>query len=212
MSGTADGAGGALDDAERALVELSAALAARETDALEAALERARAASRPGAVEEAILQSYLFLGYPATLNAFARWRELSGRKAGPAGPEEWDAWAERGRRVCRTVYGGQYDALRENVRRLHPDMERWMVVEGYGKVLGRPGLELRLRELCIAALLAVQDVPVQLHSHLRGALNAGAAPAEVDEALAVASGYMDDDARTVARATWERVRERARRA
>jgi 4-carboxymuconolactone decarboxylase len=47
-------------------------------------------------------------------------------------------WRARGQEVCRAVYGGQYPRLRENVRDLHPDMERWMVEEGYGKVLGRP--------------------------------------------------------------------------
>ena len=52
---------------------------------------------------------------------------------------------DRGEEVCRTVYGGQYEGLRRNVRDLHPDMERWMVVEGYGKVLGRPGLDPQRR-------------------------------------------------------------------
>jgi 4-carboxymuconolactone decarboxylase len=63
-----------------------------------------------------------------------------------------------------------------------------MLVEGYGKVLGRPGLSLRRRELCIVAMLARQGrrVERQLYSHLRGALNAGASRAEVDEALEVA--------------------------
>lgn len=200
-----------LAPAVRVLVELSAALAARDPDALERALETARDRAEPRAVEEAILQSYLFLGYPTALDAFARWRDVSGREAAAPAPEEWDAWAERGRRVCGAVYGDQYERLRENVARLHPDMERWMVVEGYGKVLGRPGLELPVRELCIGALLAVLGAPVQLYSHLRGALNVGADPEDVDEALRVASGYMDDDARARARATWERVRQRAGR-
>ena len=40
----------------------------------------------PTPVEEALLQSYLFVGYPAALNAFALWRQLSGRPAPAAGP------------------------------------------------------------------------------------------------------------------------------
>jgi 4-carboxymuconolactone decarboxylase len=87
-------------------------------------------------------------------------------------------------------------------------MEQWMVTEGYGKVLGRPGLDLGVRELCIVALLAVLGVPVQLYSHLRGALHAGAPPTAVDEALTVASGYMDEESRAAARSTWDRVRKR----
>lgn len=203
------GAGsGALPSSVRALVRLSGALAARDADGIARALGTARRDADPGQVEEALLQSYLFLGYPAALNAFARWRELTGRAAPGAVPEEWDAWAERGADVCETVYGSQYGRLRENVRALHPDMERWMVVEGYGKVLGRPGLPLATRELCIAGLLAVLGAPTQLYSHLRGALNAGAAPAEVEAALEAVDDLLDLAGREAVRATWARVRER----
>lgn len=200
--------GPALEAETRALVAVSAALAARDDDGLERALERAREEADPRAVEEALLQSYLFLGYPVALDGFDRWREISGREAPGPSPAEWDAWGERGRRVCQVIYGDQYERLRENVRHLHPEMERWMLTEGYGKVLGRPGLALPARELCVVALLAVQRSPVQLYSHLRGALNAGASADAVDEALRVASGYMDDGGRSAARSTWERVRAR----
>lgn len=160
-------------------------------------------------VEEVILQSYLFLGYPAALNAFGLWREVSGREAGEGVADDWSAWEARGKEVCRTVYGGQYGGLRTNVRALHPDMERWMVVEGYGKVLGRPGLSLRTRELCIVALLAVLGTPRQLYSHLRGALNAGGTPGEVTETLREAEGKVDGERRDQMWAVWRRVRERS---
>jgi len=197
----------ALTPGDALLVALSAALGSRDGVATEAALRAACGHPDPRAVEEAILQSYLFLGYPAALNAFASWRTLSGRPPGPPS-EEAGPWSERGDAVCRTVYGGQYERLRDNVRRLHPDMERWMVDEGYGKVLGRPGLPLATRELCIAALLAALGAPRQLYSHLRGSLNAGATPAQVDDALALAAAVSGDDARTRARETWATLRTR----
>ena len=192
-----------------ALIELSAALASGASRKLRLALEKAGENEDPGQVEEVILQSYLFLGYPAALNAFALWREITGREAGEGVPDEWNAWQDRGEDVCRTVYGGQYDGLRRNVKALHPDMERWMVVEGYGKVLGRPGLDLPTRELCIVALLAVLRTPRQLYSHLRGALSAGARHEEVEEALRSADGHLDEEGRVEMRAVWERVRGRA---
>lgn len=191
----------------RALIALSAALAARDPEGLEGALDGAAAAADGEAAEEVLLQSYLFLGYPVALNALARWREVSGRDPGPPSHDR-AGWQDRGRRVCSAVYGGQYDGLRANVRRLHPDMERWMVEEGYGKVLGRPGLPLVDRELCIVALLAVLDVPRQLHSHLRGALNVGASVEAVEETLEVAEGYSEAAAAERARRTWETVRAR----
>lgn len=189
---------------------LSAALAARSPAVLDAAMDAAAAHADPMQVEEVLLQSYLFLGYPAALNGFARWRERSGRPAPEPTPDA-ASWEERGAAVCRTVYGGQYQGLRANVRRLHPDMERWMVNEGYGKVLGRPGLPLSTRELCIAALLAVLDAPRQLYSHLRGALNAGADERQVVRALAVAGAVSDDEARNRAADTWAAVQSRGPR-
>lgn len=206
--------GSALTAEVRALVDVSAALSSRDPTALRGALERADAVAAAARIEEVLLQSYLFLGFPAALGAFALWRKVSERDAPDDAWRDGDdraRWRERGERVCRTVYGDQYDALRANVRGLHPDLDRWMVEEGYGKVLGRPEPDLPVRELCIAALLAVLDAPVQLYSHLRGALNAGASPGEVEAALEVARRHMSDDARKSARETWERVRQRAGR-
>jgi 4-carboxymuconolactone decarboxylase len=172
-----------MDDAARTLIRLSAALATGETDALDRELAAAAALVDSQAVEEALLQSYLFLGYPAALRGLAAWRALSGMMA-PDAPTGGEAeWAARGAATCERVYGGQYARLRSNIAALHPDMERWMVVEGYGKVLSRPGLGLALRELCIVALLAPQDAAPQLYSHLRGALNAGASAADVAETV-----------------------------
>lgn len=193
-----------------ALIRLSAALASREPGTLNEAMEEAGRVSDPSHVEEVLLQSYLFLGYPVSLNAFALWREISGREADPGVEDDWPAWAERGRGVCQAVYGGTYEGLRRNVRALHPDMERWMVVEGYGKVLGRPQLDLATRELCIVALLAVLRAPKQLYSHLRGALNAGAEAAEAEEALEIARGYLDVSGWTEVWEVWSRLRTRPR--
>lgn len=203
----------ALDEKVTALVRTSAAVAAwtlgwAKRGDVRWTLVVAQEAAPPEAVEEALLQSYLFLGYPAALNALGLWREVSGREADPASPWEPATWEERGGEVCRTVYGGQYDGLRDNVRRLHADMERWMVVEGYGKVLARPGLALVERELCIAAILAVTGWSAQLYSHLRGALNAGADEEQVEEALELALAMADERAATSARRTWDRVRGR----
>jgi alkylhydroperoxidase/carboxymuconolactone decarboxylase family protein YurZ len=100
---------------------------------------------------------------------------------------------------CAEVYGSNYEKLRRNVESLHPDLDRWMVEGGYGRVIGRPGLDLATRELCIAALLVVWGAPRQLHSHLRGALNAGASTDELRESVEIACEIAQDEARSVAR-------------
>jgi len=197
------------DAARLALLRVAAALGTRDAGRVRAALEGAHDVADATAVEEVILQSHLFVGFPDALNALGTWRERSGLPA-PAGLGEAAAgWESRGEAVCEAVYGANYGKLRENVRALHPDFEGWMVTGGYGRVIGRPGLELRTRELCIAALLAVWNVPRQLHSHLRGALNAGAAREEVDEAVEVACGYLTEDAAARVRALWGEIRAKA---
>lgn len=207
--------GGGPDRATRLLVRLSAALPGggdRWREALEAAavaVEEGTVTRR--AVEEALLQSYLFLGFPAALTALAAWRDrVGGEGSDPdplARPGSLRGWRERGEAVCRSVYGDSYGSLRRNVGRLHPALDRWMVEEGYGKVLGRPGLDLSTRELCVVALLAAEGWGPQLRSHLRGALNVGASPGAVEMALeAGLRGATDPGTVESARRAWRRVR------
>jgi len=201
---------GGLDADERRLVRLAAAVADPGAEALRAAARAIVAAGLHAAGEEVLLQSHLFAGYPAALEAFATWREV----AGPAvhAPDEALPPARvraRGEEVCRVVYGAQYQPLRANVAALHPALERWMVEEGYGRVLGRPGLALHVRELCIVALTAGLDAPRQLYSHLRGALQAGATAGQVEDTLAEAAGVQGRERAAAAAALWREVRDRA---
>ena len=123
-----------------------------------------------------------------------------------AGGDLLSGWERAGEAVCRRVYSGNYEKLRKNVRDLHPALDRWMILEGYGKVLSRPAVDLATRELCIVASLAVTGWEPQLHSHLRGALNAGAEPAEAEAALEAGLRYAStDDWRRQARALWQQV-------
>jgi 4-carboxymuconolactone decarboxylase len=165
--------------------------------------------AQPRAVEEALLQSYLFLGFPAALTALAEWRELTDTRPAPetdtGDPSEWRL---RGEAVCRIVYGPAYDKLRDNVRRVHPVMDDWMIQEGYGKVLARDGLDLETRELCIVAILSATGWEPQLHSHLRGAMHAGCSASSVSEALEAGLALADDETwRFDARSLWKRVRD-----
>ena len=186
-----------LDDATRQLVRLAAILAVGSEREMRAALTDA--ASGPAEaewVEELILQSYLFAGFPRTLNAAREGRRASGRAA-PATDEGDDPearvteWRERGEATCAVVYGRFYAPLRKNIRDLHPALDAWMIVDGYGKILGRPGLDLWRRELCVVAVCAASRQDRQLHSHLHGALHAGATPAQLRETLALLEDMLD---------------------
>jgi len=141
----------------------------------------------PVSVEEIILQSYLFAGFPRTLNAMRAWRVVSERPAPDTDPEaaaeDFDLWRTRGAETCAIVYGESYEKLRQNICELHPALDEWMIVDGYGKVLSRPGVDLRTRELCVVAACAVSGQQRQLHSHLHGALNAGSSIGEIAAVL-----------------------------
>lgn len=155
-------------------------------------------------VEELLLQSVLMVGYPRTLIAFSAWRKAS-RVEAPESDAEADygnvaEWIRRGEETCGIVYGANYKKLRANVRELHPALDSWMIAEGYGRTMSRPGLDLLRRELCVVAQTAVMETPRQLLSHLRGALHAGATFSQVEGVLSVVNPLLSYD-------QWKRVKE-----
>ena len=199
----------ALDPGTRALVSFAVVIAAgTEPELRDAAAHAVASAADPGHVEEVILQSYLFVGFPRALNAMRAWRKASGRAAPRADGDRAQAgeWRTRGERTCATVYGPLYERLRVNIRELHPALDDWMIEEGYGRVLGRPGLDLERRELCVAAVCAVTEQDRQLHSHLHGARHAGASPARIEGALAIAGARLSAASRARISHLWARVK------
>jgi len=190
----------ALDAETHALVRLAGIITAGSEIQIRASLVHAAAACRPEWVEEVVLQSYLFAGFPRALNAAREWRRISGRSAPDSDEgEDFDQasrWRTEGEATCAIVYGPFYERLRHNIRQLHPALDAWMIVEGYGKVLSRQALDLRRRELCIVSACAMARQDRQLHSHLHGAKHAGASPEEVLGAInAVADLLGPDDTR-----------------
>ena len=196
----------ALDDETRALVLLAAEVAMANEDAVRIALSDAFATIRPTWVEELLLQTYLFAGFPRALNATREWRRVSRRPA-PTHSAPWDpeGWRVRGEATCAKVYGAMYDRLRTNIRGLHPELDEWMIVEGYGKVLSRPDLDLGRRELCIVAACIASQQDRQLHSHLHGALNVGVAASVVSEVIDALEPVVGASRTISARMLWARV-------
>ena len=194
-----------LDPQTRDLVRLAAAIAQGYEPDIRERIGAVRASSVPTSwVEELLLQSVLMVGYPRALNAFGLWRKLGGVPApktdGGVDYEQWSAWQAQGEATCNIVYGDNYSKLRDNVRSLHPAMDAWMVVEGYGRTLSRPGLDLMRRELCTVAQTAVLETSRQLHSHLRGSLHAGASFEQIEAVLSIVNPLLSFD-------EWKRVKE-----
>jgi 4-carboxymuconolactone decarboxylase len=205
----------AFDDATRALVRQAARITGRpETEVREGFAECAAARVPRVWLEELVLQSYLFAGFPRALNAAREWHRICGADAVPteAHLDDYDSvydWRTAGEATCATVYGPFYTKLRANIRALHPALDEWMIVEGYGKVLSRPGLDLGRRELCVVAACVAAGQDRQLHSHLHGARHAGVPDSTLSAALTALTGVVDPDFLRSASLLWARVEGRS---
>ena len=167
------------------LIRISICVALQDEQNLRKEFENAlRAKLELPLIREAVLQTYLFAGYAAAINAFILLNEIAGTE--PDQNTFWQEttqdlqdWKERGQELCQKIYGSQYEKLFHNMKQLHPDLADWMIWEGYGKVLSRPFLSPRVRELLIVAMTAALHAERQFHSHVRGALHVGATPEEL---------------------------------
>src|SRR3954466_4594321 len=195
-----------LDEPTRRLVRIAAIVAAGDEAEVREALSGVETSVPLIWVEELLLQTYLFAGFPRSLNAFREWRRRVPAPAESAAPDmDVAGWEARGRETCRAVYGRMYDKLRKNIDGLHPALDSWMIVEGYGKVLSRPGLDLPRRELCIVAACVASGQERQLHSHLHGALNVGVPAGVVRDSLDALQTVVDEGRLNAARLLFERV-------
>ncbi len=201
-----------LDSPTLHLVRFAAAVAQGDEPELRGRAAACKSGLVPVAwVEEMLLQSVLMTGYPRTLIAFTIWRKVARVSAPESDPAAEYAhvaeWRRRGEETCAVVYGENYRRVRENVKGLHPALDAWMITEGYGRTMARPGLDLLRRELCNVAQTAVLEAPRQLHSHLRGALNAGASFGQVEAVLSIVNPLLSYDHWKKVKELWQTVRE-----
>lgn len=125
-------------------------------------------------IYEALLQTYLFAGFPSALISLKRFNNIVWKDNAYDG-YDLKNYLTRGKTNCRIIYGNKYDKLISNVKSFSPEIAEWLIVEGYGKVLGRKGLKLSEREVCIVSVLSALKFRDQLYSHINGAvrLNVG---------------------------------------
>ena len=98
-----------------------------------------------------------FLGFPRMLGAAENLDrvfpvERNGGGLRQISSAESNEWFENGLSLCKRVYGEKYDSLFGKVAAMAPEVFRWMIIEGYGKVLSRPSLDIVSRELSIVAV------------------------------------------------------------
>ncbi|HET6510914.1 MAG TPA: carboxymuconolactone decarboxylase family protein [Candidatus Kapabacteria bacterium] len=177
-----------LDDRTRVLVQLAVYASRPEYHAeLTAALEGAKEMVPREEVHEVFLQQYLFVGFPAALEGMKTLSKVwpsSGIQV-MAEAMNYEKFVERGKDLYEQVYSRNADVVRKEMLNLSPDLAAWAVIEGYGKTLSRPGLEIKTRELCIVGILTQLGWKRQLFSHIMGAINVGATKEECAAAISI---------------------------
>jgi 4-carboxymuconolactone decarboxylase len=100
---------------------------------------------------------------------------------------------QKGMEMLKRMNPKSYEELKNTLKDIAPDLARFVAEFPYGDVYTRPGLDLKTRELVtIAAITALGTAPLQLKSHIKGALNVGCTREEIVEVLiqmAVYAGF-----------------------
>jgi len=162
------------------LIFVASAASVNRQDELVSGIARAfKNGAEAQEVYEAMLQTYLFAGFPAALeglSTFEKFLKENSINFTSESHEEYNVnvFKIRGEALCREIYTSAYEKMRTRVGKLSPELDEWMIVEGYGKTLSRGILKTVERELIIVGILAVLGWKNQLFSHIRGAINAGA--------------------------------------
>lgn len=183
-----------LDARTRLLVVAEASIWPADWSRLQAAAAAARRRDVPRAdLEETLLQATLFFGFPRVVTAFEHLETAWPAAAPPVGGDvEASEQPRRGRELFAAIYGRNDAVVRARLRSFHAAFHDFVLDAAYGRILARPGLPPRLRELLAVGALAVMDQLPQLIAHARGALHFGASRDDLHEALHCALG--DDTA------------------
>lgn len=140
---------------------------------------------------ECALQCYLFAGFPSALEAvraldrawpIERINEIDEARL-RAELLQYDLYLARGEELYQRVYADNSETVRRELMKLSPELTGWVVMEGYGKTLSRPELDLKTRELAIVGMLTQLGWERQLYSHILGARNVGLSFQEIETAI-----------------------------
>ncbi|MBH2018281.1 MAG: 4-carboxymuconolactone decarboxylase [Burkholderiales bacterium] len=97
---------------------------------------------------------------------------------------------EKGLATRRQVMGEEFVAKAlAGVTDFNRPIQEHITAKAWGDVWQRPGLDLKTRSLITVAMLTALGKQHELKGHLRGALNNGATPSELQEVLLHAAVY-----------------------
>jgi AhpD family alkylhydroperoxidase len=179
-----------LDRETRILIGVAVATWHADWPQLVAWLEIAQHETRPRTgVEETLLQCVLFCGFPRVITAFEHLSKAWPASAAPTGGSLPDHERQAaGSALFQAIYGKNDDAVRAMLCSYHEELHDFVLEAAYGRILTRPKLPAKQRELIAVAVLAAQGQKRQFAGHARGASHLGASREELHEAVVTALG------------------------
>lgn len=88
----------------------------------------------------------------------------------------------KGKEIMNRLEAGAGERITARLAELDAGLPELITDYAFADVIGRPGLDLKIREmLTVAALTAMGTAPGQLEFHMRGALNVGVSKEELLE-------------------------------
>lgn len=100
---------------------------------------------------------------------------------------------EKGWEKFQEIHGPVAKATVESLKDISPDLGKFVTEFAFGDIYSRPGLDLKTRQmLTIASLVTLGNAPLQLKSHIKGALNVGVTQEQIVEVIlqmAVYAGF-----------------------
>jgi 4-carboxymuconolactone decarboxylase len=93
-----------------------------------------------------------------------------------------NALTEHGRSIMDKLEPGLADKVTARLSELDSDLPKLITDYAFGAVVGRPGLDLKTREMItVASLITLGNAQPQLELHMRGAMNVGVTQEELLE-------------------------------
>ncbi len=164
---------------------ICAAAALRKENHLKALLEKSKLHGiKEKPLYESLLQNYLFTGYPSAMISLIILKEYYPKLENLL-YESWDLnkYRARGTKNCKKIYGRKFDKLISNIKSFSPELSDWLLLEGYGKVMGRKGLSLKQRELNNVSVLTALKFEDQLYSHINGAFRTNSSKQQIERVI-----------------------------
>ncbi|GAN07385.1 conserved hypothetical protein [Mucor ambiguus] len=153
-------------------------------------------------LREAILKSYIIIGFPKTINTLQQLANATPTDIKALLPDKplrkEESWSDvqnerqRGRSLFGTIYERHTDKVIKNMYSTHPDLAQTALNQLYGPTLSETSvLNARETSLVTVAGLMITNVPLQLVGHSHGAIHNGATQQDIKHVQSIVTALGD---------------------